>query len=331
MHRCQSLFYPDSIKYLKQKVDIRSVPDIILMMYTQPKECPKCKATGKFFIKKGYYKNKNDHQPVPRYQCKACKKFFGSHTSLPTYRQKKPQLNHQIYQLYASATSMRRLARVLKCNLKTVANKLFFIASQARLYHENHIQNKGIQTSYVQFDEMETFEHTRLKPLSVAIAVRSKMLPVGKSQHYSEIIDIKVATMNSHGHNSALAQQIYGIRPDTRVQACEDVLKTVAKCQRFGDTLTIRTDAKRAYISSIQKILPTATHQSVLSRATPSTTSNPMFPFNVVAGKIRHDMSRMARRSWVTTKSIRALEAHLDLYIAWNNRYPIFQTKAGTV
>lgn len=301
-------------------------------MYTQPKECPKCKATGKFFIKKGYYKNKNDHQPVPRYQCKVCKKQFGSHTSLPTYKQKKPQLNYEIYQRYSSAESLRRMARNLKCNLKTVVNKLFFIAKQARLFHDQHIQKGGIQTSYAQFDEMETFEHTRLKPLSVAIAVRSKFLPTGKrNQHYSEIIDIKVATMNSHGHNSAIAQQIYGVRPDTRQQACEDVLKTVAKCQRQGDTLTIRTDAKRAYITSVQKILPLAVHQAVVSRATPSTTSNPMFPFNVVAGKIRHDMSRMARRSWVTTKSIKALEAHLDLYIAWNNRYPIFKTKAGTV
>ena len=31
--------------------------------------------------------------------------------------------------------------------------------------------------------------------------------------------------------------------------------------------------------------------------------------------------SRMARRSWVTTKQIERLQAHLDLYIAFNNGY----------
>jgi hypothetical protein len=31
-----------------------------------------------------------------------------------------------------------------------------------------------LKTSFVQFDEMETFEHIRPKPLSIAIAVRAK-------------------------------------------------------------------------------------------------------------------------------------------------------------
>jgi hypothetical protein len=31
----------------------------------------------------------------------------------------------------------------------------------------------------------------------------------------------------------------------------------------------------------------------------------------------------MARKTWVTTKNIPGLQAHLDLYLAWNNRYLI--------
>lgn len=295
-------------------------------MYTKPQECPRCKATGDFFTKKGYYKNKNDRQPVPRYRCRNCGKYFSSHTILPTYRQKKPYLNHDIFKLYASATTQRRLAKILNCNLKTVVRKIHFVADQARQYHDKHIANGGIQTSYVQFDEMETFEHTRLKPLSVAIAVRSKMI-----SSTSEIIDIKIASMNCHGHMAGLAQAKYGLRPDTRAQSCADVFATVAKCQRPGQILTVATDAKSAYPKILNAVIPTAVHQPVPNRIAHAGTSNPMFAFNSIAGKIRHDLSRMARRSWVTTKRPLALQAHLDLYIAWNNRYPIFQTKAGTV
>jgi transposase-like protein len=95
-------------------------------MFTQPKTCPnaECGATGKFFIKKGYFKTKWNAQPVPRYRCKKCGKFFSSHTLRPTAGQKKPHLNHEIYKLYASGMTQKRLAQVIGCNPKTVARKV---------------------------------------------------------------------------------------------------------------------------------------------------------------------------------------------------------------
>jgi hypothetical protein len=56
-----------------------------------------------------------------------------------------------------------------------------------------------------------------------------------------------------------------------------------------------------------------------------------MFDLDYAAAKIRINMSRMARRTWVTTKAEWALQTHLDLYIAWNNGYPILGKKSGTV
>jgi hypothetical protein len=35
------------------------------------------------------------------------------------------------------------------------------------------------------------------------------------------------------------------------------------------------------------------------------------------------DLSRMARKSWVTTKNIRGLQDHLDLYVAYWNEYQL--------
>jgi hypothetical protein len=228
--------------------------------------------------------------------------------------------------------TQRRLAKVLRCNLKTVARKLLFIAGQARKHHEAHINNGGIQTTYVQFDEMEAFEHTRLKPLSIAIAVRAKFVQMDNStRQTNEIIDFKVATMNCHGRLSALARQLYGIRPDTRNQACEDVFETVAKCQKPGSGITVATDGKKVYPSILAKVIPNAIHQPTANRIAKAGNYNPLFSFNSIAGKIRHDLSRMARRSWVTTKQIWALEAHLMLYVAWNNGYPIFQHRNGMV
>lgn len=291
-------------------------------MFTQPKECPECKATGKFFIKKGYFKNKHNAQPVPRYKCKQCGKFFSSHTGKPTEGQKKPYLNHDIFKLYASGTTQRRLAIVLGCNPKTVARKLVFIAGEARKYHEKQVADGGLTTTYAQFDEMETFEHTKLKPLSIAFAVRAKT---------GEIIEARVGEMNCYGKAASTSQQKYGWRQDTRDAAREDVFKMVAKCQKPNTNLTILSDAKTDYPKLAKKFVPDAEFVQVPSRIAKAGGNDAMFALNYTAAKIRNDLSRMTRKTWVTTKAQWALQAHLDLYIAWNNGYPIFKSKSGAV
>lgn len=280
--------------------------------------CPRCQSDR--VIKKGYFKTKYNHQPVRRYECKSCKKCFSSHTFKSTYRQKRPALNEQVYKWYVSSVTQRRMAIILGCDRKTIVRKFLFMAMQARKEHERRIKEGEIKTSFVQFDEMETFEHTRLKPLSIAIAVRGKT---------GEIIEARVASMNCHGSTAALSQKKYGYREDHRDAAREDVLKVVNTCSR--EKITIVTDQHNAYPAIIKKWVPDAEIIRVKSIHRRDRSKNvdrrnrdtSQYTFNYIAAKIRHDLSRMARRSWVTTKRVWALQAHLDLYIAWNNGYKI--------
>jgi hypothetical protein len=48
-----------------------------------------------------------------------------------------------------------------------------------------------------------------------------------------------------------------------------------------------------------------------------------LFTLNYTAAKLRNDLSRLGRKNWVTTKKISRLQAHLNLYLAWNHRYQI--------
>ena len=64
----------------------------------------------------------------------------------------------------------------------------------ARQEHESRIAGGKLKTGLAQFDEMETFEHTRMKPVTVAIAVRAKT---------GEILGIRCAELGYKGpHNS---------------------------------------------------------------------------------------------------------------------------------
>ena len=277
--------------------------------------------TSGFYVKKGYYITQWNHQKVPRYQCRGFKRKFSSHTFYRTYRQKKPYLNEPIFNLYCSATTQRRIAKLLKINFKTVVRKFLFLAKNAESEHFKKLAQRSFDVSSVQFDEMLSFEHTRLKPLSIALAVQ-------KTGH--RVIDIQVAQSHYQGRLSAIALKKYGPRADKSHEARKKVLETIQS--QTQTTCHIITDAKPQYKNEVFHYVPTAQLQQInnrggrLKRLLQSRRQNikdPMFELNLVAAKIRHNLSRMARKVWVTTKRAEMLQKHLMLFMAYHNEYLI--------
>ena len=231
---------------------------------------------------------------------------------LPAKGRTGPSVNDPLAKLLSSGVTQRRAARIMGINKVTVARKFAWLAGRARHAHAAALTGGRIQTSYVQCDEMETFEHSKLKPLSITLAVRAKT---------GEIIGAQAATMNCHGHMAALSQRVYGWRYDNRHIACRDVLtsiKAVAKPR-----ITIATDGKSTYPSLIHGALPHAVHRSHVSRVKVRGARDPLFRLNHTCAKLRADVSRLARRTWSASKCLRGLLDHLDLYIAFNNGYEL--------
>lgn len=287
-------------------------------MYRAPQQCPKCLANqNDWYRKKGYFKTKHNHQPVPRYQCKACHSVFSSHTNLETYRQKKPKLNQEIFKWYCSGLTQRRLAVVLKINRKTVARKFLFMASKARRIHEAYIASGEFKTSYIQFDEMETHEHSVLKPLSIAIAVRANT---------GEIIEAQVAQVQLKGAKTTKSFSKYGYRENQTAAVIEDVLKAIKQVSKRNTALY--TDGDTSYPALMKKFIPNIDYKPMKNSLKGISDerrnkNDPLWRINHIAAKMRNDLSRLARKTWTTTKKIWALQAHIDLYIAWNNGYKI--------
>ena len=129
--------------------------------------------------------------------------------------QKKRHLNHACMMMLNSLVSMRRIARVLNINPKTVARKLTFLG---QTLHKKMATQDFSHVSHIQFDELQTIEHTKLKPLSVAMAVSTKD---------RRIIGFRVASMPATGHLATLSRKKYGNRPDHRrrefAALCQDI------------------------------------------------------------------------------------------------------------
>ena len=242
-----------------------------------------------------------------------------------------------VFQLYLSGTTQRRLAQHLKTSPSTVAAKFRFLAQLAREVHNTRVKSGSFSAKQIHFDEMQSFEHTRLKPLSIALAVSGSKNPDGTP---GPIVDIQVAQLSYRGKLANLAQKKYGIRADESGKARKAVLETVREvASREG--LKITTDAKAVYRPEIRNALagkswPFAIafkHEAVPNRKNQTLHADrptlkkrkydPMFWLNHVAARIRHDLSRMQRKVWTTTKHRFFLQAHLDLFIAFYNRYDL--------
>ena len=140
--------------------------------------CPYCQRQNSssesrdIIVSHGYFLRKSDHSRQHRFRCKPCKKHFSLATFSPCYRQKKRHLNQRLYESLVSGISQRRAAFLLRINRKTVTRKFIFLGISAYHYFLRERETHQPSTE-VEFDDLETFEHSKLKPLSVIAVIET--------------------------------------------------------------------------------------------------------------------------------------------------------------
>ena len=221
--------------------------------------------------------------------------------------------------LLCSGVSQRRAAFILNINKVTVARKLKFLATNARLKQKIFLAKyKLALISYIQFDEMETHEHSKLKPLSIAIAVEPEK---------RKILSLSVSEMPAKGllaHKSVLK---YGKRKDLRKPAMLSVLKTVAEVST--PHLLLRSDQKPSYPFWVSEVNSGWIHEAIKGHRGCITGQgelkkigfDPIFSLNHTCAMLRANVNRLFRKTWCTTKKKERLQDHLDLYLDFHNEF----------
>lgn len=267
-------------------------------------------------MKQGRYHRFDDAQSIQRYRCKACAKCYSSATFTPTYRQKRRRLNRPIEMDIASSTSQRRIAIKHGCDRKTVARKVEFLAKEARKKTAAWLESCD-PFKHVQWDELLTFEHTRLKPLSVAVMVCVQS---------RRIVGYGVAQVPASGLIAKRSREKYGKRPDRSGPMRRKVLKHHRA--QLSPNVTIESDEHTRYGEEIKAILPDATHiqhRSVRGSLTGQgelkrTGFDPLFGINHTLAMMRDNIKRLTRRTWCTTKRADALDDVIAIYVHYHNR-----------
>lgn len=280
--------------------------------------CPHC--CKKDFRKKGFYYRKISKTYIPRYFCFTCQKNFSTQTLTKNYRQKRPDLNQLILKSLTSGTTMRKTAKNLNCNYKTVYRKFLWLSELAKYHH----QSKEFFIQELQFDEMESIEHTKLKPLTIALAV---------SESY-QLLGVQVGTIPAKGLLSNLSRKKYGPRLDQSSQAVEKLLRSL-KVSPMAKSFLIKSDSKPSYKKIVADVFPSQFHETHIARENKEKRRelkytlaekkifDPIFAANQRMAKLRDHIKRLTRRSWCTTKKLINLESHVYLFMAENNGYTL--------
>lgn len=270
------------------------------------------------FVKTGTFKRKFDGRRIQRFRCRSCGKRFSAATLSLNYRQHKPWLNHPVAKLFCSGMSERRLALYFKASRRTIVRKLLLMAQRAERKQEIFFDNRIGKLSLLHFDELETFEHTKCKPISVPLAVD------GRTRH---ILAFDVASMPAKGKLAKIAQKRYGFRRDDRPFAIPSVLSRSAVLMVKGGT--ILTDMNPHYPKHVKAQLPHVIHavtkgrrgcvvgQGELKRGG----YDPLFSLNHSCAMFRANINRLFRRTWCTTKKMERLKAHIMLYVDYHNSF----------
>jgi len=288
------------------------------------RQCPDSECFTKFpgpdsgrVVRKGSYFRPSDGQHIPRFLCRRCGKTFSSGTRLPCYRQKKRKLNHPLKLLLSSGVSQRRAAILLRVNRKTVVRKFRFLATQARLEHARWLKKfEDRKLAFIQFDDLETSEHTKCKPLSVTLAVEPRT---------RKILEFQVSQMPAKGLLARVALAKYGPRPDLRAAGWDRFFSNL-KPHVLSDADWL-SDQNPHYPRHLKRHHPQAKH-----RTTPGGRGSiagqgelkklvfdPLFSLNHTCAMLRAHMNRLFRRTWCTTKTKQGLIDHLSIYIRYHN------------
>ena len=301
-------------------VDVEQAKSLISISSCGPAGC------RTHFKKAGHFHRKWDRARIQRYRCLKCGRFFSDSTDTLCFRQQKPDLNSSVLHLICSSTALRRIALILRVNRKTAVRKGNFLAKMGAEYLKNLSQTYG-PFQEIQFDDMETHEHSKWKPLSITIAVSQK-------RKKRLILGVQVSQMPAKGKLAALARKKYGPRKDQRAQGRARLFQDLKPL--VCDDAIIRSDQNPHYVEDVRKHFPSCTHKTHKGRRGCIVGQGELkrggydvlFTLNHTFAMIRDNLKRLGRRTWCTTKKAERLQGQLGIYALYHNEF-LLKKKTG--
>lgn len=276
---------------------------------------PNC-AAPEFVIRDGFFYRKDDSKMIQRFRCKSCGVRFSRATLADTFRQKRRRINRPLLKLLSSGVSMRRSAQLLGVNRRTVERKLPFLAKRCRRWNERHLNELRGKVFNIQIDDLITKENSKLKPLSVSIAV---------DEDRRTLLAVEVSRIPAFGHLASLARKKYGDRKDEHFHGLTKLFQTISPI--VSPEVLVKSDEHQRYPGFVSAYLPRARHATFKSERgcvagqgeLKKVHFDPLFIVNHTCALLRANVNRLIRKTWCTTKDPHRLQDHLAIFQYFHN------------
>lgn len=214
--------------------------------------------------------------------------------------------------------SMRRFALLFNVSRTTVKRKVEFLAQEARKNQKAWLESQEKPFEVVEFDDLETFEHTKCKPITVTLFVERKE---------GKILDYSVARIGAKGTLAAISRKKYGKRPNESFKKRDELFSRLTKY--IDKEALIKSDQSPYYINPIKKYFPNCEHRSFKGKRgavtgqgeLKKTGFDHLFRINHSFAMCRDNLKRLTRRSWCTSKNLEALDDQIAMYVDFHNRF----------
>lgn len=280
--------------------------------------CPQCKSI--LNVKKaGTYRIKSSDKPIQRFQCLNCQMGFSERTLAYNKYEKKKDLLVYIYRQLVAGTSQRETARLLSISRNTVDNNLAKLA-KAAINVNSYLLEFFPKVSTVCFDEQETFEHSKWKPITIPVAV---------DKETRLMLGFKMGTIPARtNYQKAILK--YGPRDhESELKTAElfSDLKILQLKNIICNKVEFISDKKSSYPNIVYKYFPDAKHWSHKGRKAAVAGQgelkvggyDPLFSINHTLATIRYRLQTMVRQTWCTTKKMEFLEMRMFIFQAFFN------------
>jgi hypothetical protein len=207
------------------------------------------------------------------------------------------------------------VAKILKISRTTVNRKLKSLGSMA-LETLQTSNKQHLPSNTVEFDDMETFEHTKCKPISITLAVEKDS---------RRILGFGVAKMPAKGLLTHKAKKKYGYRKDERAKTRRALFEKLQPL--IAPQALIKSDENPHYIEDVKRYFPQAFHERHKGQRGSITGQgelkkirfDPLFSINHTCAMFRANMNRLFRKTWCTTKKPQNLVYHIAIYAVFHN------------
>jgi transposase-like protein len=270
----------------------------------------------------GFYLRQCQPHRIQRYLCLHCRRSFSTQTFTTTYWLRRPALLIPLFYRLLACSGFRQIARELNAAPSTLVRLAARLGRHCLLFQRLH---QPPVKEPVALDGFESFEWSQYFPFHFHVLV-------GCDSHFfygftdSPLRRKGAMTARQKVRRAQLEQQLG--RPDP-----SSIRKEVAALLRFNGleqgAVALFSDDHSAYPRAFRTLPDLTVHHFVTSSLERRTTTNPLFPVNLLDLLIRHGSANHKRETIAFSKRRQGAIERLALLQVWRNFIKPFSEQHG--